>query len=271
MNTAHVFEKWKLLNNEHLKKCRGKHVVATFSAGKDSSVCLYFLNKAKEEYGYDLSGVLYAFPKHRYTEGYRERLLPFWNNLGLEIECRESPVDDTILEEGENPCRPCQNLRKKDLPKLFDFLSRPPGEVVIVSGHSLWDLAGYALDRFVADKLSSSTNYAESFSKDRFLEISQRFYPFLSMKGGYSVYRPMLFLNVEEITMVCGEISLPVLETPCRYSQQRPKKKLGGYFQTFGYQFEYGQVLAFAKEYLDIAELEEIENISPEEFLTRRF
>lgn len=271
MNTAHVFNKWKVYNDEHLSKCRDKHVVVTLSAGKDSSACLYFLNQAKVEYGYDISGVLYAFPKHRYTEGYREQVLPFWKKQGIEIECRESPVGDEILEKGGNPCRPCQDLRKKELPNLFDFLSRSPDEVVIVSGHSLWDLAGYAMDRFVANELAASTDYAESFSDERFLEISQRFYPFLSMNEGYSIYRPMLFLNAEEITSVCAENSLPLLEVPCRYSMQRPKKMLGVYFTRFGYQFEYSQVVAFAKKYLKIADLEDIQNTAQEEFLTRRF
>ena len=271
MNTAHVFEKWKIYNREYLERCRGKYVAVTFSAGKDSSVCLFFLNKAKEEFGYDLGAFVYAFPKHRYTEGYGDLLVPFWKELGIDIEFRETEVTDEILEQGGNPCRPCQDLRKQGLPELLAHLKRSPDDIVIVSGHSLWDLAGYALDRFVARKLAASTDYAESFSHDRFLEISQRFYPFLSMKGGYSVYRPMLFLNVDEITLVCGENSLPLLETPCRYSMQRPKKALGGYFKRFGYQFEYSQVVAFAKEYLKIAELEEIQKISQEEYLTRRF
>ena len=191
--------------------------------------------------------------------------------MRIEIEYREAEEDDSLLEETENPCRPCQNLRKKYLPEIFTHISRPPGELVIVSGHSLWDLAGYALDRFVADKFATSTDYEESVSEDRLLEISQRFYPFLSMKGGYSVYRPMLFLNHEEIEFFCKEKALPVLDTPCRYSQRRPKKMLGQYFMRFGYQFEYAAVLAFAKEYIKIAGLEEIQKISQEEYLTRRF
>ena len=91
------------------------------------------------------------------------------------------------------------------------------------------------------------------------------------MKGGYAVYRPMLCLNQDEIQIVCEEKSLPVLEIPCKYSLNRPKKMLGNYFQHFGYRFEYADILSFANEYIQIADLEEIQNISQEEYLTRRF
>ncbi|MBN1687202.1 MAG: hypothetical protein JW852_11135 [Spirochaetales bacterium] len=271
MITEHVYEKWRTYNREYLEKCRRKYVAVTFSAGKDSSACLYLLHRVREEYGFDIGGFLYAFPKHRYTSEFREKLLPFWNNLGISIEYREAEEEDSILEETENPCRPCQDLRKKLLPEIFPHLSKPLEQVVIVSGHSLWDLAGYALDRFVAKHLASSTSYTESFSDDRLLEISQRFYPFLSMKEGYSVYRPMLFLNSQEIEQLCEEKSLPLLPIRCRYSHKRPKKLLGNYFESFGYQFEYERVLAFAKEHIKIAGLEEIQKISREEYLTKRF
>ena len=271
MNVAHVFEKWLAYNREYLEKCRGKYVAVTLSAGKDSSTCLHFLNETRAEFGYDLGAFLYAFPRHRYTPEFREKLLPFWAERGIEVVWRETTTEDTILEQADNPCRPCQDLRKSELPKIFAYLKKKPEELVIVSGHSLWDLAGYALNRFVADKLAASTNYQESFSQDRFVEISQRFYPFLSMKGGYSVYRPMLFLNLEEIKEVCDKKMLPVLGIPCRYAQRRPKKMLGEYFMRFGYQFDYPGVLAFAQKYINIAGPEKIQSISQEEYLSRRF
>jgi len=271
MTSEHVYEKWLSFNHPHLERCRGKYLAVTLSAGKDSSACLHLLVEAKEKYGYELGAFLYAFPVHRYTPQFRKELVPFWKEGGVDIVWREAAMEDSVLDQAENPCRPCQNLRKKDLPGIFTLLSKSPKEIAIVSGHSLWDLAGYALDRFVAEKLAASTSYEESFSQDRLLEISQRFYPFLAMKGGYTVYRPMLFLNEDEIRLVCEEKMLPVLRIPCRYSERRPKKMLGDYFRRFGYQFDYAGVLAFAKEYIHIAGLEKIESIPAEEFLGRRF
>lgn len=271
MIAKHVFEKWREHNAGYLEKCRGKYVAVTLSAGKDSTACMYLLKEAAGDYGYEIGGFLYAFPTHRYNPDFLKKLRSFWEKQGIEIAVREATADDTILEGTENPCRPCQDLRKKDIPQIFPYIGRKPQQIVLVSGHSLWDLACYALNRFTVEKLAASTSFAESFSKDRLLEISQRFYPFLSMTGGYSVYRPMLFLNQQEIELICKEKELPLLETSCRYSQRRPKKVLGEYFERFGYQFEYDSVLDFAKTYINIAGLDEIENISPEEYLTRRF
>ncbi len=111
---------------------------------------------------------------------------------------RNSDVDDSILDEEENPCRPCQNLWKKALPEVFTLVQRPVQEVVLVTGHSLWDLAGYALNRLVGDALADSTTHAEV----------------------YSVYR---------------------------------------------------QVFEFARRYLNIADLETIQSITRDEYLTKRF
>ena len=96
MTTTHVYEKWRAFNGEYLEKCRGKYVAVTFSAGKDSSACLYLLNEAKKEYGYDLGGFIYVFPKHRYSSAYLEKLPSFWEKLGIHIEFREAAADDFL-------------------------------------------------------------------------------------------------------------------------------------------------------------------------------
>jgi len=269
--TTHVLEKWETLNREYLMQLKGKMVAVTFSAGKDSSAALYLLNAVKEKYNFDVTAFLYAFPRHRYTEDLGQELKLFWGALGVGLTYQMSDVDDSVLEESENPCRPCQNIRKKVLPELFSRLHRPVEEVVLVSGHSLWDLAGYALNRLVGDALADSTTHAEVYSAERFLEISQRFYIYLCMPEGYAVYRPMLVLNADEIELLCKEKRLPVLDVTCRYSLMRPKKVLGGYFENFGYRFTYQQVFEFARSYLHIADLETVQSITQEEYLTKRF
>ena len=271
MTYTHVLEKWETLNREYLEQMSGKLLAVTFSAGKDSSAALELLNSVKDKYQFDVLAFTYAFPQHRYTEEFEHIIKQYWTERGVDITYRNSDVDDSILEEKENPCRPCQNLRKKALPEVFTLVQRPVQEVVLVTGHSLWDLAGYALNRLVGDKLADSTTHAEAYSSERFLEISQRFYIFLTMPEGYSVYRPMLVLNADEIEVICEEKSLPILGVTCRYSLMRPKKVLGGYFEKFGYRFTYRQVFEFARTYLNIADLESIQSITRDEYLMKRF
>ncbi|MFW5715323.1 MAG: ATP-binding protein [bacterium] len=271
MKYTHVLEKWESLNREYLEQMDGKLLAVTFSAGKDSSAMLELLNAVKKKYNFELLAFTYAFPRHRYTEEFERILKEYWTPKGVDIIYRSSDVDDSVLDETENPCRPCQNLRKQALPEVFSLVKRPPRDIVLVSGHSLWDLAGYALNRLVGDSLADSSTHSEVYSAERFLEISQRFYIFLSMPEGYSVYRPMLVLNADEIEFICEEKLLPILEVSCRYSLLRPKKVLGGFFEKFGYRFSYRQVFEFARTYLNIADLETIQSITREEYLTKRF
>ena len=271
MAYTHVLEKWESLNRDYLEQMSGKLLAVTFSAGKDSSAALELLNAVKEKYHFDLLAFTYAFPRHRYTAEFEHTLKEYWGPRGVDITYRISDVDDSVLDEVENPCRPCQNLRKQALPEVFSRVRRPAEDIVLVSGHSLWDLAGYALNRLVGDALADSTTHSEVYSKERFLEISQRFYIFLTMPEGYSVFRPMLVLNADEIELICEEKSLPILDVSCRYSLMRPKKVLGGYFEQFGYHFSYRQVFDFARSYLNIADLETIQSITQDEYLTKRF
>ncbi len=51
----------------------------------------------------------------------------------------------------------------------------------------------------------------------RFVEISQRFYPFLRMKEGYSVFRPLIHYNGCDVLRTVEEESIPILGIPCSF------------------------------------------------------
>jgi tRNA(Ile)-lysidine synthase TilS/MesJ len=271
MNESNVFKIWHEHNKPWLEKCRGKVLAVTFSAGKDSSVCQYFLNEVKEEYDFQLRAFMCAFPKHRYTEEINSKLSDYWSKLGIDLTIQTPESDDDIMENESNPCRPCQNERKKSLPEIFSYFDRAVSEVVIVSGHSLWDIAAYALNRILAEKLASTTADTETLSEKRLLEVSQRFYPFFTMPEGYSVYRPLLYLNQDDIQTFCRKNTIPVIEEECRYSSWRPKNNLSDFFEKFGYNFDYETVFKFAKEQLNIIPLNTITSISSKEYLSKHF
>ncbi len=271
MKETDVFKKWLEKNNPELEKCRGKILAVTFSAGKDSSVCQYFLNEVKEEYNFELKAFLCAFPHHRYTDDINTRLQKYWKEKGIDLTVQLPDEPDEIMSESANPCRPCQNVRKKSLPGIFSYIERPVSEVVIVSGHSLWDIASYALNRHIAEQLADAPENSETLSEKRLLEISQRFYPFFTMPEGYSVYRPLLHLNQPEIHRFCIENTIPVIETECRYSGWRPKNNLSEFFEKFGYSFNYEKVFNFARRNLNIIPLEQITEIESGEYLGNHF
>ena len=270
-----VYDRWEGANEEYLEACRGRFVAVTYSAGKDSSGTLFLLHRVHEKYGFEVGAFVFTYPVHRYPPGTVEPLRAFWEPKLDLFFIRETDRQDDILDAaeacGEDPCRPCQDLRKSALPEIFPVAKKQMHETVIASGHSLWDLAGYALDQFAEKELNATSQFDPETQRKRFLEVSQRFYPFLTMPEGYSVYRPMLFLNADEIVAICTENSLPLLGTTCRYSQKRPKKVLSGYFERFGFRFTYEGVADFAHRFLDIPERQEFERLSREEYLTERF
>lgn len=271
MKESDVFNLWHEKNKLELEKCSEKIVAVTFSAGKDSSVCMSFLNEVKSEYNFELRAFMCAYPHHRYTDEVNRKLSDYWTEKGVELTVQIPDEQDDIMEGQENPCRPCQDVRKKSLPGIFSYINKPISDVVIVSGHSLWDIAAYALNRQLAEQLAVVNENSETASEKRLLEISQRFYPFFVMPEGYSVYRPLLHLNQPDIHRFCAENSIPVIETECRYSTWRPKNNLSAFFERFGYSFNYDKVFNFAKKYLNIIPLTDITNIESGEYLGKHF
>jgi len=258
-------------NREHLEASRGKLLAVTFSGGKDSSACLSLLNNLKTRFDFRVHAFLYAFPIHRYSGAYLRKLRSHWANLGVKLTVQEPDEPDRVLADSPTPCRVCQGVRKQALTSLFRFTDEPQERVVIVSGHSLWDLAAYAVNRLVANQLATDTTYAEAVDDQRLVEISQRFRPFLCMPEGYCVFRPMIHLNQEAIELVCREHGTPVLPVSCRYTGQRPKHLLSTYFRQLGFQFTYESVLRFAEAFVGLADTRTVLDMDKEEYLNRHF
>jgi tRNA(Ile)-lysidine synthase TilS/MesJ len=265
-----VFQKWETHNRDYLNACQKKRLIVTFSGGKDSSACLLLLHKAKDQYNYDLEAHLYAYPRHIYEEDFKEELLSFWGKQGVKLLFHPSEEDDLLLEHQENPCITCQGIRKKALFRLLPFTEKSISNLVIVSGHSLWDLASYVLEVFIARELADYSHREDPVSAERFIEISQRFYPFILMREGYAVFRPMLCLNQKEIEHILKTENLLALDTSCRYSRFRPKKVLQNYFQMFDYEFSYKKIIELAKK-IGISDISKIKHLSQKEYLSRRF
>ena len=270
MDNARVFELWEQRNAPYLATFGGKKLLIAFSGGKDSVVCVHLLNRLREKYGYDLAAHLYAYPRHLYSPAYRTAITEFCASHAIPFHYHDADPSLPDIEGLEDPCRICQQARRKGLMLIFPSLGVPLSKLVLVSGHSLWDLAGYALEHLIDHELADQGGRDAAEASERFLEISQRFYPFLSMKGGYGVYRPMHFLNQEEIKSFLADSGVPPADSPCEFGARRPKKILGGYFEKFGLEFSYDRVMEFAKRHLPLIDKADVENIGRDEFLGKR-
>ncbi len=270
MDTARVFDLWEERNAPYLTRFRGKKLVIAFSGGKDSVVCVHLLNRLREKYGYEAEAHLYAFPRHLYSPAYRAAITDFCASRAIPFRYHEADPSLPDIRGLPDPCRVCQMARKKGLIQLFPALGVPPSKLVLVSGHSLWDLAGYALEHLIDHELADQREHDATQAKERFLEIAQRFYPYLEMKEGYAAYRPMHFLNQEEIRGLLQDSGVPPQDSPCEFGTRRPKKFLAGYFERFGLEFSYDRVMEFAKRHLQLGDKADVEKLDRDEFLGKR-
>jgi tRNA(Ile)-lysidine synthase TilS/MesJ len=271
MGNATVSESWEKRNAVYLTRCAGKKIMVAYSGGKDSSVCIHLLRGVKEKYGFEVEAHLYAFPRHLYSPAYRDAVSAYWESQGVPFGYHEAALSDPDILGLSDPCLLCQKTRKKAMALLFSQLGIPMDKLVIVSGHSLWDLAGYALEHLINHELAQQKPQNADRARDRFLEISQRFYPYLNMKEGYAVYRPMHFLNQEEIRQLLQKSGAPPEDSACQFAVNRPKKFLGKYFEKFEIEFTYEGVMAFADRHLALQEKSIAESINKEEFLGLRY
>jgi tRNA(Ile)-lysidine synthase TilS/MesJ len=266
-----VFQKWETHNRDYLIACKEKRLIVTFSGGKDSSACLFLLHKVKDLYNYDLEAHLYAYPRHIYEESFKEELLSFWGKQGVRLFFHPSEEDDSLLEHQENPCVICQNLRKKALLRLWSAKKEEVNNLIIVSGNNLCDLASYLLEISIATEMTDDLYRKDYFWEKRLSEISYRFHPFLSMKEGYAVFRPMLCLNQNEIENIIKSNDILTLSVSCRYSHLRPKKILAKYFKEFDYQFSYKKIIECAQKKIAILDTSKIELLSQKDYFSNYF
>jgi tRNA(Ile)-lysidine synthase TilS/MesJ len=271
MDSSPVSERWERLNADYLGRFAGKTLIVTYSGGKDSSVCVHLLNGLREKYGFVVQAHLYAYPRHLYGPTYAAAVTSYWEANGITFVYHQPEEADPEIRELPVPCLLCQKVRKRALARLFPRLGIPLEKLVLVSGHSLWDLAGYAIEHLVNHELAEQKPENSQRTQERFLEISQRFYPYLEMKEGYAVYRPMHFLNQEEIRGLLRESGAPPEDASCEFAVHRPKKFLGRYFEHFGLEFSYDGVMAFAKRHLALESKSSAEGVGKDEFLGRRY
>jgi tRNA(Ile)-lysidine synthase TilS/MesJ len=91
------------------------------------------------------------------------------------------------------------------------------------------------------------------------------------MKEGYSIFRPLLKCNADEIVETVAQENLPTLSIPCRYREFRPKRILESYYEKMGLRFDYSQVVAFARRSLDLPDISTYTELEKEEYLLRVF
>jgi tRNA(Ile)-lysidine synthase TilS/MesJ len=271
MNSAIDYHQWKEEHKTILETFSDKNVLMLFSGGKDSSLAMDFLLRAKKEFGFDFKAHTAACPVHRYPVKEKERIKSYWDKRGVNIIWHDMIETDEHLENAPNPCVACQNLRKKLLKSNLTNSIEDWSRLFIIINHSLWDIVSYSLEYILSGLFSNSDHQVNSKKNQRFIQTAQRFYPLLTMKEGYTVFRPLIKYNSNSIEKVITQAGIPTLSIPCKFKEFRPKRILESYYQKMGLRFDYDKVFDFAKRSLGLPDIATYTSIDKEEYLIEIF
>ena len=259
---------WEEEHKSILETFSVKNVLMLFSGGKDSSLALDFILRAGKEFGFDFSAHAGAYPVHRYPDIEKKRIESYWNKRGVEIHWHDLGETDEYIKNEVNPCLQCQKLRKQMLKTVLTNTIDSWESLVLVTSYSLWDIVSYSIEHILNDLFSNSVN-AEN--NKRFMETSQRFYPLLKMKEGYTVFRPIIRYNSDDILRIIKEADIPTLSIPCKFREFRPKIILERYYQKIGISFDYDNVFNFVRRSLSLPNISTYTSIDRDEYLQDLF
>ncbi len=276
MSTILNYETFVNDNKEYLTEFHDKRVIVTYGGGKDASAILHFLIPAKKEFGFEFETHAIMFPTHVYKTDEVRRLDSYWKARGIHINWHpisesESPFE-TAKKNGTNPCEFCHSVKRKYSFQYLDHTNTDWNSLAIIIGWSLWDIVGYSLEyifgSLYADK---EALYQGESIKGRFYRTSQRFYPKLKMKEGYTIYKPLLRYNDPDIIKVIRENEIPILTTDCKYKDFRPKRYFAECYKKMDLYFNYDKVMKFAQESLILEKPTSYSSLDKEAFISSIF
>jgi len=122
------YSTWKTSNQAILEDLTDKKVMVSYSGGKDSSVALYLIQKAAEEFdfSYEAHGVL--FPANVYSAEDVKKIDSYWHKRNVNIIWHKVPVSDECLAEAlkdrQSPCLTCTQTQHSNIYQEPFFLMK---------------------------------------------------------------------------------------------------------------------------------------------------
>jgi len=267
MHSDQIYTHWKKEHRHTLESFNDKNIILLFSGGKDSSAAMDLISTAKEEFGFDFTAHTGAFPVHRYPNEEIKRIDSYWVKRGARIIWHDLRKSDDELDNSKNPCLSCQEFRKNLLKSILTRSVENWNSLVLIVSYSLWDIVSYSLEHLL-NNISSNPDQGIGIEKNkRFKETGQRFYPLLTMKEGYQVFRPLIKYNNDDILKVIFQENLPTLSIPCKFKDLRPKRILEKYYEKMGLRFNYNQLIDFAINSLGLPNISSYTSMEKEDYL----
>jgi tRNA(Ile)-lysidine synthase TilS/MesJ len=259
MNEILTYKEWENRHRQILESLPGKTTMMFFSGGKDSSLVLHFMKRAGEEFRFSFETHAGIYPHHVYSPDERSALDHYWKSRGVEIKWHEIKESDdrlaSALAEGVSPCLICNTAKKRDLMEYMRKQAVKAESVVIVMSYSLWDLVSATVEHILGGIYActeKSSRVRHKSTEERFFETAQRFYAFLKLRDGFSIFKPLIYYNDQDIKNALSQERIPLLNTTCHYKQYRPKRLFAQYYEQMGLRFDYEKVFRFAQTALHL-------------------
>lgn len=265
------YNNFRRVHETVLHRFKDKRIYLLFSGGKDSSVCAHLLLEAGREFDFTFEAHAGAFPGHRYTASEKDRISTYWQQRGLPILWHDVGQDDACLVGSTNPCVSCQEIRRKKLNAVLRETVEDWSNLVLVVSYTLWDVVSYATEHLLTGIFRKRDQRSAQDPDKRFIETSQRFYPYLQMREGYAVFRPLIQYNGCDVVETVRKRGIPVLGAPCNYKDFRPKRILERYYEKMGLRFDYDEVFRFSREFMGIPDMGAYTDMEKEKYLTKIF
>lgn len=264
---------WKDDNKRILESLSDRKVFMTYSGGKDSSLILHFLQNASEEFHFNFETHAIPFPSNILMKEI-DKLNRYWEDRGIIIMWHDVSVSDIKLTEAldqkVSPCLICNQTKKNVLRNYLRDSDLKLSSAVIVMNYSLWDLVSATIEHILgeiySDKKKSNMLQGKK-PEERFIEISQRFYPLLTISNGPTIIKPLIKYNDQEILNSISTYNIPIASTKCEFNLYRPKRWFATYYNSMGLQFSYDDVFNFAKKAFNLPDISYYERLDIKKYL----
>jgi tRNA(Ile)-lysidine synthase TilS/MesJ len=263
--------------NEHksiLETFPNKKVLMLYTGGKDSSIILHFLLLAGKEFGFEFDTIAATYPNHVFQDIEIRELDAYWRSKNVDIQWHNLNTSDSFLSDaetdGKNPCYVCHKIKRNYLLTLLQGIEQHHKDIVVILSFTLWDLVSYTIEYLVGgiySPNSNNENHNEKSPEQRFIETSQRFYPVIHLKDGLTIFKPLLKYNDNEISRIVSEEKIPLSHAVCTYKRFTPKRILSDYYYQINADYDYDNVLKYAKSSLKLNEIAYYTDLAKDDFI----
>ena len=142
------YNRWKREHLSYLSSLSPKKILLLFTGGKDSSIILDFMLKARSEFSLNFRVQSAKFPNMCFPAEEVAEIDKYWKDRGISIEWFEIDAKDNDLEKalqnGLNPCTVCQSIKYEFMKSKITELYSRSDPLVITYGFNLFDLVSYS-------------------------------------------------------------------------------------------------------------------------------